>query len=119
MSIPKQHLRACPDHGVVAEQGNDCPCCLTGIEARPNEYDSGVDQLDLRWQIEPETMAELLPLLEEYLEDRDEGPLWVSVAELPKRLLASGYTEQERWKVTGGTKSKIGSISKYCISPRS
>lgn len=97
MKIPKDHLRACPEHGVVAERGDDCPCCATGVEARPNAYDEGINQLDLRWQIEPDTMKELLRLMEPYLDDNDQGPIWVTVAELPKSELAAGYTEQERW----------------------
>lgn len=97
MTIPKDHLRACPEHGVVAERVDDCPCCATGVEARPDAYDKGVDQLDLRWQIEPETMKELLRLMEPYLDDEGKGPMWVTVAELPKSELAAGYTEQERW----------------------
>lgn len=97
MTIPKQHLRACPKHRVVAERGDDCPCCITGIESRPDAYDNPISQLDLRWQVEPETMVELIPLMEEYLEDKNQGPMWVTVAELPKSELAAGYTKQERW----------------------
>lgn len=96
MTIPKDHLRACPEHGVVAERGDDCPCCSIGVEARPEAYDKPVGQLDLRWQVEPDTMKELLRLMEPYLDDNDQGPMWLTVAELPESELAAGYTKQER-----------------------
>lgn len=97
MTIPEDHIRACPEHRVVVESSDDCPCCATGVEARPEAYDGEVKQTDIRWHIEPDTMKEVLRLMEPYLDDNDQGPMWVTVAELPKRQLPAGYTVQERW----------------------
>lgn len=100
MTIPRDHLRACPDHRLVDDRDHACPACTTGVEARPDEFmeeSRPPEPLDLQWHIEGETMQELLPLMETYLDDRDQGPLWVSVAELPEDLLPAGYTRQERW----------------------
>lgn len=101
MTIPSDHLRACPEHRVVAERDAPCPCCVTDAEARPDAFMDGaehpVEQEDLRWHIEPDTMIELIPLVREYLDDRGAGPFYVSVAELGLDLLPVGYTEQERW----------------------
>lgn len=97
MSIPEGHLRSCHEHGVVSERGDDCPCCIHGIEARPDGFEDSVKPSKLRWQVEPETMLEVIPLMEEYLDDMDQGPMWVSVATVPKTHLPAGYTVQERW----------------------
>lgn len=97
MGIPTDHLRACPEHGVVAETSDECPCCETSVEARPDAYDSTVSQLDLRWQIEPDVLIELIRVMRPYLAEKDQGPMWVTVAELPETDLAAGYTVQEKW----------------------
>ena len=94
--IPRDHLRACHEHGVVAERNAPCPCCQTNIEARPGGFNGYTSSEDLRWHIEPDTMLELLPLVEEFVDD--EGlEAWVAVAELDKKQLPAGYTQQERW----------------------
>lgn len=97
--IPSNHLRACPEHGVVAPTGRSgssrCPCCETDTEARPKAVSGeSFGQMDLRWQVEPDTMIELLPLLKQNAVDAD---VYVSVAEIPEEELAAGYTKQEKW----------------------
>lgn len=101
MTIPADHLRACPDHRLVAQHDEECPACATGIEARPDEFEENqqhpVKPLDLRWKIESDTMIELIPLITEYIEDQGADPPWVSVAELDETEMPAGYTRQERW----------------------
>lgn len=97
--IPSEHLRACPDHRLVSEGDTDdpCPACETGVEARPEaSEDINISQTDLRWQIEKETMLELLPLLQEEVAEAG-GELFVTVAELSQSSMPYGYTRQERW----------------------
>lgn len=74
--IPPENLHACESHQVVMDRELGCPCCRTGVESRPEEFiDDPVTASNLQWSIEPETMLELLPIMVEYLGDRDEGPL--------------------------------------------
>lgn len=101
MTIPSDHLRACPEHRLVSDRESPCPACETGVEARPDYFmeheDHPVDVRHLQWQIKTDSMPVLLSLMNEYLEDKGwEGP-WVSVAELDKERMPAGWTEQERW----------------------
>lgn len=102
--IANSHLRACPEHGVIAPLREDldgkrhCPICETGAEARPDAAtDIQFNQTDLRWQINPDTLVELLDALEQDTNREGVGPYYVAVAELERSELAAGYTEQERW----------------------
>lgn len=104
--ISKDHLRACSDHGVVAPRGHEdwtgerCPVCETDAEARPGAVsDVEFTDLDMRWQIEPDTMVDLLSALATDAERQDIGPVYVAVAEITERQVrnAAGYTVQERW----------------------
>lgn len=96
--IPRDHVMACSDHGVVTSRDYGCPCCEHDVEARPGAVqDVEFTQTDLRWQINPSTMDELLPALTEDAEREGVGPVFVAVAEIPRSELAYGYTEQERW----------------------
>lgn len=95
--IPKDHLHACPEHGVIAHK-HDCPVCVTEAITDPKAVrEENFGQIDLRWQVEPDTMLDLLPLLIEDAERAGEGPVKVAVAQISKSELAAGYTEQERW----------------------
>lgn len=101
--IPRDHLRACAEHGVVSPNdtsGGDCPCCATGVEPRPNAVaDKKFNHMDLRWQINPGTMTDLLPLLVMDAERVGAGPVYVAVAEISVEQVrgAAGWTDQERW----------------------
>lgn len=101
--IYRNHLRACHEHAVVRPEGDDgalCPVCETDAEARPGAVDDiEFSDLDLRWQIAPDTMVELLDALLEDAEREGVGPVYVAVAEISKQEVrhAAGYTDQERW----------------------
>ena len=111
--IPEDHLRSCPDHNVVSDRDEECPCCVTGVEARPEDVITDVKPIDLRWKIEPETMVEAIELIQEYLDDVGEGPLWIAVARLKRGYLPAGYTEQERW--FNVLKYEFGSMEKTLV----
>lgn len=103
MTIPSDHLRACAEHGVVAPDYDGtrrCPVCETDVEARPDAVaDTEFIDTDMRLQVEPDTMAELLPLLAEDAGIQAIGPVYVAVAELSVSEVrnAAGWTEQERF----------------------
>lgn len=105
MTIPDNHLRACPDHRLVSTTDHTCPACATGIEARPDAVRT-VSFTDLHMRRNPteEQLRELAPLLEEEA-DRVDGAAYVAVAEASGGEEgggafmgnAAGYTMQERW----------------------
>lgn len=98
--IAKDHLRACREHGVVADRGV-CPVCeIDGIEARPEAFSSRTFMdLDLRWQISHEVMMEGLPKLRDEAKELGHGAVFVAVGEVSVKTVrnAAGYTDQERW----------------------
>lgn len=97
----RDHLRACEVHGTIgggAGGSGLCPACATDVDIEVRRDDVlRAKPLDLQWAVESETLVELIPLVLEYLEDRGEGPAWLAMAEVRKRMLPAGYTEQERW----------------------
>ncbi len=99
--IPSNHLRRCPDHGVVniTEDGDRwCPCCELDVEARPSAVtDVSFTGTDRRRNITRDLMADLLRALQQDAERADVGPVYVAVAETTKEDLPAGYTHQERW----------------------
>lgn len=99
--MPSDHLRGCPEHGVVdkTEDGERwCPCCELGTESRPSAVsDVQFDGTDRRWNIGQDTMKGLLPALEKDAEREGVGPVYVAVAEITRNHLPAGYTPQERW----------------------
>lgn len=98
MALPRENIQACKTHGVVTSDRGECPCCETGVESRAEEFiGEKTTPEDLRWQIEHETLVELLPVMVNYLEERGQGPLWVAVAELDRDVLPAGYNPPERW----------------------
>lgn len=113
MSLPEtSNLAVCDDHGIMLhsrERDAQCPlCALDGdyevrrddaISAAVGAPEGRLTAQEIRQRIETEAMQELLPLLEEYLEDYGaKTELWVTVAEVADGDLPAGYTEaQERW----------------------
>lgn len=105
MTIPRDHLRACPDHRLVSTREHACPACATGIEARPDAVkNEHFTDLHMRQQPTEEQLHELAPLLEEEA-DRVDGAAYIAVAEAAGGEEgggsfmgnAAGYTMQERW----------------------
>jgi hypothetical protein len=98
--IPKNHLRACHEHEVVAPNGAGCPVCQTDAEAAPTAAsDNSFGDIDLRRRIEPQTLIDAIPRLIEDAERAGEGPVQVAVGEVSMETVrnAAGYTDQERW----------------------
>ena len=95
--MEKTHLRACNEHRIVVHLDHECPACKHGIEARPDDVVTDVSKKDIVWQIEPDTFDKLVPLIQSYLEDRDEGPAYIRVMKADTEMLPMGYTRLERW----------------------
>lgn len=101
-----ENLAVCTDHGIMMhakDADRRCPLCHLDVDVdvrRDAEIPGGsIKQQEIRQRIDAETMEELLPLMDEYLEDTsDDGyDLWVAVSGLDGTLPA-GYSEaQERW----------------------
>lgn len=109
------NLAVCDEHGIMNHASDDhhgrCPLCALDGEydvRREDEISGGegvpqgrLSQQEIRQRIESETMQELLPIVEEYLEDRSEdgeADLWVTVAPVADGQLPMGYSKaQERW----------------------
>jgi hypothetical protein len=98
--IPKDNLRACREHEVVAPHETGCPVCQTDAEAAPKAAsDRSFGDTDLRRRIEPQTLIDAIPRLIEDAERAGEGPVQVAVGEVSMETVrgAAGYTDQERW----------------------
>lgn len=97
-------LSRCHDHDVQLVQDehgspNYCPCCELGLDARPNDDVPGsTDQAAVRSPIRKSTIRELIPLMREYLEDRqgEDYELWYT-HDRYSGTLPAGYSEQERF----------------------
>lgn len=105
----RDNLAVCGEHGIMTfarEERRRCPlCALDGeYDVRPGADLPGnrlgsedVTQNEVRQRLEAEDLEELLPLMDEYLEDVDQGPMHVTVARFDGTMPA-GYSEgQERW----------------------
>lgn len=116
-----ENLAVCDEHGVTMHAKDErraCPLCRVdiGVEVRREDDigDQGLKAQEVRQRIEAETMAELLPLMQEYVEDRFDGELWVTVERFDGKLPA-GYTEaQERWVNVIGYRS--GAMANYVVT---
>lgn len=111
--IGTDHLLACGQHGVVKDHDAGCPCCEVGVEARPAALsDASFGEMDVRWQVEPETMHDLLRALQRDAVDQDLGPVYVAVGEVPEQTIRgmAGYTVQERWFNVAVTEVGPGSV---------
>jgi len=109
------NLAVCREHGVMTHTRDGrgvCPLCKLDVDVevrRDDKISSGenlppgrLSQMEIAQRIESEAMQELLPLMEEYLNDKaeadDEGDLWVTVARVADGQLPAGYSKaQERW----------------------
>lgn len=92
--IPEDHLRACPEHQLVSDHEDPCPACEADVGARPREgAPKTLTQEDLRWKMSTDEVLEAVQILE----DDCEGPVYVTVGEIPEDELAAGYTKQEVW----------------------
>jgi len=108
------NLAVCREHGIMNHARDSrgvCPLCKidTDVEVRREDTISSgeglpegrLSQQEITQRLESEVMQELLPLMEEYLEDRSddgEGDTWVTVAEVADDQLPAGYSQtQEKW----------------------
>lgn len=105
---PADNLNICSDHLLAMHsRENDhgrCPACI--LEEQGHDVDARFDgdvpgrrvnQQEVRQRLDAETVVELLPLVEEYLDDTGNGPVYV-VPEKFEGGLPAGYSEaQERW----------------------
>lgn len=98
-------LARCTDHYLVRLPSNEtktldhCVACEFDIDARPDEDVPGSEltQPEFTRRLEWETVCELIPLMQKYLNDQDfPTDLWVSHIRWDGTLPA-GYTEQERF----------------------
>lgn len=106
---PLDNLAVCQDHGIMTFASNErreCAlCALDGdYEVRREAGIPGdsmgrseVSQREVRQRLESEHLKELLPLMDEYLDDIGEGPMYLTVERYDGDMPA-GYSEsQERW----------------------
>lgn len=104
-------LARCDEHGLVMLEGDPgrlswCAACALDIEARPDDYpgDKPLSDEEFRNRITAQTLADLVPLVEEYVEDRqDEPEVWLAHKPWEGELPA-GYSEQERYVLMVGYK---------------
>lgn len=105
MTIPSNHLRACPDHRLVDAKDHRCPACVTDIDARPDAVsDESFAPIHMRRRADDDLLHELAPLLEAEAE-RVDGEAYIAVGEVSGGEdgggafmgNAAGYTMQERW----------------------
>lgn len=106
---PLDNLAVCDEHGIMAfasSEKRECPLCVLDgdYEVRreagipPDSMGrTSVSQQEVRQRLESEHLKELLPLMAEYLDDIDEGPMYLTVERFDGDMPA-GYSEaQERW----------------------
>lgn len=105
---PADNLNICRDHRLAMHSAEEdhgrCPACLLAeqeidVEVRPEAETPGrdVNQQEVRQRLDAETVADVVPVMLEYLDDVGEGPLYLTVERFEGDLPA-GYSEaQERW----------------------
>ena len=93
-------LAKCHEHDIVLfddGKSSGCIACDCEIDARPDhEIEQALNDAEFRNRISYSTAKELVPVMQAYLEDRDEGPIFVTHLSW-NRELPAGYTEQERF----------------------
>lgn len=112
---PADNLNICPDHRLPMhsrQRKRMCPACELDMDVQirhdaplpANKLGMGtLTQTDVRLRLDAETIVELLPLMEEYLDDtQGEANMWLSTEKFEGKLPA-GYSEaQERWVTVVG-----------------
>lgn len=99
------NLAVCNEHGIMTHARDErraCPACKTDVDVEirwememPGQ---NIVQSEVRRRLECEDIVELLPLLEEYLVDRnDEATIWITVERFDGDLPAGYSQAQERW----------------------
>jgi len=93
-------LARCHEHDVALfddEGTGGCIACECDIEARPGfEIGQSLNDTEFRSRVTYSTARELVPILQDYLQERGEGPVFVTHIAW-NGTLPAGYTEQERF----------------------
>lgn len=105
-------LARCDEHDLVQLPEPDgshlimCPACeFPDVEVRlDTEIGDHLSHHEFTDRLEWETVTELVPLMQEYLEDREQGPLWFTHFPWEDDAMPAGYTEQERFVFAMGYK---------------
>jgi hypothetical protein len=120
---PNDDLVVCAEHLLqrVPDGSSDrCPACHldTDIAVRATHDVSGrMSETTLRNRIGWGTFVELVSLLGAYLDDRENGPLFLTSDAWPGDDLPAGYNEPERWVTLVGY--EWGATYKYIESEQS
>lgn len=105
---PADNLNICNDHRLAMHSDEEahgrCPACILEERGHEIEVDHDIDvpgkgpiQQEVRQRLEAEDVAELVPLMTEYLADNSEDPPVLTVEKFTGQLPAGYSDSQERW----------------------